>query len=161
MKPIIGWWSILRPLVYVGLGIRDERDVIGIAVIGAGHWGPNLIRNFHDDEREPRSRWVVDRDAARLAQVARALPRRARVGRDRRRRARRPRRRRGRGRDADQHALRARTRGARARASTSSSRSRSRPTSAQGEELCALAEARGRVLMVGHVFLYNAGGPRA
>jgi hypothetical protein len=22
MKPITGWWSILRPLVYVGLGIR-------------------------------------------------------------------------------------------------------------------------------------------
>ena len=22
MKPIAGWWSILRPLVYVGLGLR-------------------------------------------------------------------------------------------------------------------------------------------
>ena len=22
MKPIVGWWSILRPLVYVGLGLK-------------------------------------------------------------------------------------------------------------------------------------------
>jgi dolichol-phosphate mannosyltransferase len=23
MKPVVGWWSILRPLVYLGLGIKD------------------------------------------------------------------------------------------------------------------------------------------
>jgi predicted dehydrogenase len=42
--------------------------VIRVAVIGAGHWGPNLIRNFYDD---PQSdvRWVIDRDSARLAEV--------------------------------------------------------------------------------------------
>ena len=22
MRPVVGWWSILRPLVYVGLGLR-------------------------------------------------------------------------------------------------------------------------------------------
>ena len=34
---------------------------IRIAVVGAGHWGPNLIRNFHN---RPASvvRAVVDRD---------------------------------------------------------------------------------------------------
>ena len=42
--------------------------MIGIAVVGAGHWGPNLIRNFTDD---PRSEvlWVVDRDDNRLTEV--------------------------------------------------------------------------------------------
>jgi len=47
--------------------------MIGIAVVGAGHWGPNLIRNFHDGERS-RVRWVIDRDAARLGEVRKRLP---------------------------------------------------------------------------------------
>jgi predicted dehydrogenase len=42
--------------------------VIGVVVIGAGHWGPNLIRAV-DDNPEASVRWVVDRDAGRLAQV--------------------------------------------------------------------------------------------
>jgi len=25
--------------------------MIRVAVVGAGHWGPNLIRNFHNRER--------------------------------------------------------------------------------------------------------------
>ncbi|MBI3769966.1 MAG: Gfo/Idh/MocA family oxidoreductase [Deltaproteobacteria bacterium] len=47
--------------------------MIGVAVVGAGHWGPNLIRNFHDD---PRSEvlWVIDRDAARLEEVRTRFP---------------------------------------------------------------------------------------
>ena len=44
-----------------------------LAVIGAGHWGPNLIRNFHDSERSEVA-WVVDRDANRLAQVSSRFP---------------------------------------------------------------------------------------
>ena len=47
--------------------------MIGIAVIGAGHWGPNLIRNFHNHDRS-EVRVVCDRDAARLAQVAARFP---------------------------------------------------------------------------------------
>jgi predicted dehydrogenase len=43
-------------------------DPVRIAVVGAGHWGPNLIRNF-DNPPSSRVRYVVDRDAARLAQV--------------------------------------------------------------------------------------------
>jgi predicted dehydrogenase len=43
-------------------------EVIGIAVIGAGHWGPNLIRNFNNDLTST-VRWVIDRDPDRLAQV--------------------------------------------------------------------------------------------
>lgn len=47
--------------------------MIGVAVVGAGRWGPNLIANF---ERSDRSRVVsvVDRDAARLAEVAARFP---------------------------------------------------------------------------------------
>src|SRR3954447_16410928 len=44
-----------------------------IAVIGAGHWGPNLIRNFHHRE-ESEVAWVVDRDPARLQGVQARFP---------------------------------------------------------------------------------------
>ncbi|HUY24686.1 MAG TPA: Gfo/Idh/MocA family oxidoreductase [Candidatus Saccharimonadales bacterium] len=49
------------------------RSTVGIALIGAGRWGPNLLRNFNDD---PRSQvlWVVDRDPERLAAVAMRYP---------------------------------------------------------------------------------------
>lgn len=42
---------------------------VGVAVIGAGQWGPNLIRNFYDN---PTSQllWVVDKNSERLKQVA-------------------------------------------------------------------------------------------
>lgn len=47
--------------------------MIRVAVIGAGHWGPNLIRNF---QNPPASRlaWVVDRDEGRLDQVRQRFP---------------------------------------------------------------------------------------
>jgi predicted dehydrogenase len=40
----------------------------GVAVVGAGHWGPHLIRNFKD---HPRSDvlWVIDTDPERLKSV--------------------------------------------------------------------------------------------
>ena len=42
--------------------------MIKIAVIGAGHWGPNLIRNFNNGRTASVVR-VVDRDEKRLSQV--------------------------------------------------------------------------------------------
>lgn len=45
-----------------------EAGRLGVAVIGAGHWGPNLINNFHMGQRSD-VKWVVDRDAARLERV--------------------------------------------------------------------------------------------
>ena len=47
--------------------------MIRVAVIGAGHWGPNLIANFHD---RPRSEvaWVIDRDAGRREAVRLRFP---------------------------------------------------------------------------------------
>src|SRR6185436_8450353 len=41
------------------------RAMIKIAVVGAGHWGPNLIRNFHNGTTS-QVRWIVDADAKRL-----------------------------------------------------------------------------------------------
>src|SRR5262245_25801238 len=52
--------------------------VIRVGVIGAGHWGPNLIRDFRGGEglAEPRSRVVAiaERDAHRRAQVLARYP---------------------------------------------------------------------------------------
>src|SRR4051812_33143277 len=44
-----------------------------MAVIGAGHWGPNLIRNFHHRD-ESEEGWVVDRDVSRLNEVRSRFP---------------------------------------------------------------------------------------
>jgi predicted dehydrogenase len=42
--------------------------MIRVAIIGAGHWGPNLIRNFHNGQTS-EVRWVVDTNDARLDMV--------------------------------------------------------------------------------------------
>ena len=47
--------------------------MIRVAVIGAGHWGPNLIRNFHNGHASEVV-WIVDHDAARLAEVQTRFP---------------------------------------------------------------------------------------
>ena len=47
--------------------------MIRVAVIGAGQWGPNLIRNFHNKETSEVV-WIIDRDADRLKQVHAHFP---------------------------------------------------------------------------------------
>jgi predicted dehydrogenase len=47
--------------------------MLRIAVIGAGHWGPNLIRNFHNHQASEVA-WVVDRDESRLALTKSRFP---------------------------------------------------------------------------------------
>jgi predicted dehydrogenase len=47
--------------------------VIGVAVLGAGHWGPHLIRNFDNRQRSSVA-WVIDRDASRLEEVRSRFP---------------------------------------------------------------------------------------
>ena len=46
---------------------------VGIAVVGCGYWGPNLIRNFVE---EPRAQvyWVCDLDESKLAPIRRRYP---------------------------------------------------------------------------------------
>ncbi len=46
---------------------------IGIAVIGCGYWGLNLIRNFAEEPRA-QVRWVCDLDANKLESVHRHYP---------------------------------------------------------------------------------------
>jgi predicted dehydrogenase len=48
-------------------------EMIRVAVIGAGQWGPNLIRNFHNKETSEVV-WIIDRDAARLDEVHARFP---------------------------------------------------------------------------------------
>jgi predicted dehydrogenase len=132
--------------------------MIRVAVLGAGHWGPNLIRNFQDDERSEVA-WVVDRDETRRAQVGGRFPAVRTAA------------------EADAAladptvtavvvATPTTTHYALARAALEQGKHVlvEKPiatSSEQARELCALAEARGLVLMVGHVFLYNAAIRRA
>jgi predicted dehydrogenase len=46
---------------------------ISIGVVGCGYWGPNLIRNFAENE-SAELRWVCDKDARHLSKVARRYP---------------------------------------------------------------------------------------
>ena len=46
---------------------------ITVGVVGCGYWGPNLIRNFAENE-SAELRWVCDRDARHLSKVARRYP---------------------------------------------------------------------------------------
>jgi predicted dehydrogenase len=47
--------------------------MIEVAVLGAGHWGPHLIRNF-DNRQRSHVAWVVDRDQGRLEEVRNRFP---------------------------------------------------------------------------------------
>jgi predicted dehydrogenase len=128
--------------------------MIGVAVIGAGRWGPNLIRNMHDRVTS-EVRWVCDPDPGRLEQVRARFPGiqatgdlEAILG------------------DGDVQAVVVAT-----PTSTHYELTRAallagkdvlveKPLTAdsgEAAELCAIAEHGGRILMVGHVFLFNGG----
>ncbi|MGH2770574.1 MAG: Gfo/Idh/MocA family protein, partial [Actinomycetota bacterium] len=128
--------------------------MIRIAVIGAGHWGPNLIRNFHNHSTS-EVLWVIDTDPVRLEQV------RARfreVGTD-------P--------EAEVALSDSRVDAVVIATPTSTHFELAKRAlaagkhvlvekpittdSSEGEELVALAERLELVLMVGHVFIYNPG----
>lgn len=129
-----------------------------IAVVGAGHWGPNLIRNFYDNARS-RVAWVSDLDPARLEAVRCRYP--------------------GVGLTADASeaiadpavdavvvATPTRTHHRLVRAALVAGRHVfvEKPLAAsrsEAEELADLAERAGRVLLVDHVFLYNPAVERA
>src|SRR4051812_13825986 len=44
-----------------------------IGVIGCGYWGPNLLRNFAENEAA-RLRWICDLDARQLEAMGRRYP---------------------------------------------------------------------------------------
>jgi predicted dehydrogenase len=128
--------------------------MIRVAVVGAGHWGPNLIRNF-DNKLTSEVAWVVDRDAKRLEQVKSRFPHVSlapeiepaladpKV-------------------DAVVISTPTSTHYALVKAALAAGKHVlvEKPIatdSRQGAELCVLAEQAKRVLMVGHLFLFNAG----
>jgi predicted dehydrogenase len=47
--------------------------VLTVGVIGCGYWGPNLIRNFADNDAA-RLLWICDLDTRRLERIARRYP---------------------------------------------------------------------------------------
>jgi predicted dehydrogenase len=46
---------------------------VGVAVVGCGYWGPNLIRNFSEEPRA-QMRWVCDLDEHKLENIRRRYP---------------------------------------------------------------------------------------
>jgi predicted dehydrogenase len=137
-----------------GSASEGRQPVIRVAVIGAGQWGPNLIRNF-DNRPASEVAIVVDRDERRLDQVQSRFPHCAVSGNAH---------------DAFSDdsiaavaiATPTVTHGALVRAALESGKHVlvEKPitnNTAEAVDLCALAERARRVLMVGHVFLYNGG----
>jgi len=47
--------------------------MIPVAILGAGHWGPNFVRNFHRSQ-QTQVLWVIDPDSSRLQQVQIRFP---------------------------------------------------------------------------------------
>ena len=125
---------------------------VRVAVVGVGYWGPNLVRNFYDlDDAE--AAWVVDPDARARERVQRRFPT-------------------VRGADSLSTVLNDDTVDAVAIATPVSTHFElaaaalragkhvfvEKPlaaSSAEGEELGAIASEQGLVLMPGHTFLYS------
>jgi predicted dehydrogenase len=125
---------------------------ITVGVIGCGYWGPNLIRNFAENEAASL-RWVCDRDARRLEKVSRRYPA-ARASTDYRQLLADPQL------DAVVISTPVATHYAFARAALEAGKHVlvEKPFTAstrEAEELIASAEARGLALMVDHTFIYT------
>jgi predicted dehydrogenase len=127
--------------------------VIRIAVLGAGHWGPNLIRNFHNKQTS-EVLWVIDLDLHRLEQVRVRFPD-VEVSLESSDALMDPR--------VDAVVITTPTsthyRLAKAALEAGKHVLVEKPVTndiTQGEELLQIAAAARRVLLVGHVFVYNA-----
>jgi predicted dehydrogenase len=128
--------------------------MITMAVVGAGHWGPNLIRNFHNQQTSV-VRWVVDSRPERLEQVASRFPD-VRTGTSAEQALSDP------GVEAVVIATPTSTHYGLVKAALLNKKHVlvEKPittNAAEADELCALAARVERHLMVGHVFVYNHG----
>jgi predicted dehydrogenase len=127
--------------------------VLGIAIVGAGHWGPNLIRNFHNRQTS-RVAWVIDPDHARRERVTASYGSEIQVGADF-----------GQACDdvsVDAVVVATPTTTHYGLVKTALEHGKhvlvEKPITTNGaeaEELCAIADENKLVLMVGHVFLYS------
>ncbi len=128
--------------------------MVRIGVIGAGHWGPNLIRNFQDG-RDSEVVCVVDRSEERLALVSQRFPNvRVATSADAVVAAE----------DVDAVVVTTPTSTHFGLAKTAIENGKhvlvEKPITHRADEalrLCELADAQGVALMVGHVFLFNEG----
>lgn len=132
--------------------------MVRVAVIGAGHWGPNLIANFHEHRRSEVA-WVVDLDSARRDAVTLRFPD-IRVSDEAETAIADP------SVDAVVVATPTGTHFALARAALEAGKHVlvEKPMAANvadAEALCEVAEAAGRTLMVGHIFIYNGASQQA
>jgi predicted dehydrogenase len=59
--------------VWGWVSLRKENDMLKMAVIGCGYWGPNLIRNFHNHP-EVQLKAIADIDPVRLQHVGKLYP---------------------------------------------------------------------------------------
>lgn len=130
----------------------EAKMMIGVAVIGAGHWGPHLIRNFND-HLSSQTLWVVDQDEIRRKAIGERFPS---VGISA---------------DVEDVLVDERVDAVVIATPTSTHHSLAQMALAAGKHvlvekpitnslaaatsLCRLADERGLVLMVGHVFLFN------
>jgi len=132
-------------------GRADPGETIAVGVVGYGYWGPNLVRSLRSLV-DCRLKVVCDLDASRLKHAKQLYPEVA-VTTDYEEMAQR---------EDLQAIVIATPVGSHARLAKTSLQCGKhtlveRPlahSSAEGEELIHLAEARGLVLMVGHTFLY-------
>ncbi|MFP6638705.1 MAG: Gfo/Idh/MocA family oxidoreductase, partial [Myxococcota bacterium] len=126
--------------------------MIRLAVVGAGHWGPNLISSFSSSGRS-QVRYVVDIDPDRCAAVRSRFPEiETRVDLASALE----------GEDVDAVVISTPTQShyelARQALEAGKHVLVEKPltdSSRTSLELCRLAERAGRILMVGHVFIYN------
>jgi predicted dehydrogenase len=127
--------------------------MIRVAVLGAGQWGPNLIRNFHNKQTSEVV-WIIDCDAARLDEVHARFPD-IQVGEDADQALR----------DPSVHAVVVATPTSTHYTLAKEALERGKhvlvekPLTTevkQGLGLLELATSRRLVLMVGHVFIYNS-----
>jgi predicted dehydrogenase len=133
---------------------RRSYHMLRIAVIGAGHWGPNLIRNFHNHQTSEVT-WVVDRDESRLAAAKSRYPD-VEMSPDPAMALADP---------AVDAVIVATPTVTHYRLAAAALRAGKHvlvekpiaTTAEEAEELCVLADKNSRVLMVGHVFLFNPG----
>lgn len=128
--------------------------VTRVAVIGAGHWGPNLARNFHQIP-DCEVGWIVDKDRARLDRL-KPLYRTTRLLHDAQEVLRDP------ACDAVVIATPVNTHFALCKSALENGKHVfcEKPLTSNLEDalaLKALAESHKRVLMTGHVFLFNPG----
>lgn len=127
--------------------------MIDVAIVGAGHWGPNLIRNFHNRQTS-RVCWVVEPDPARRERVAATYGSELTVTDDYARVCA----------DLSVQAVVIATPTSTHYGLVKAALEHGKhvlvekpitASTAEAEELCTLAEANKLTLMVGHVFLYS------